>query len=251
MMKLESKSVYGPVWSRRFGWDLGVNLLPVNRKLCTFDCVYCQYGFTPALSNQTDGFPQAAQIIKEWEQRLAYAAALRISIYHTTVSGNGEPTMHPQFGKIIPDLVGWRDENAPQIKLAILSNGYRLHDPAIREAMHYFDEPIIKLDSAIPGKFQEINRPLGPFSMTQFLEDLKHCPRLILQTMFIKGWNDRQEDLQAWRRALSEIRPLAVQIYTVTRDTALPNLHPLAERDLFQIAEETAKLVGVPVHAFV
>src|SRR5574341_1343278 len=127
MMRLESKTVYGPVWSRRFGWDLGINLLPANRKLCTFDCVYCQYGFTPAFSNQIDGFPHLEQILEEWGEKLAYTAGLRVRIEHTTISGNGEPTMHPDFRRIVPELVRWRNKNAPRVKLAILSNGYRLH----------------------------------------------------------------------------------------------------------------------------
>jgi wyosine [tRNA(Phe)-imidazoG37] synthetase (radical SAM superfamily) len=251
MMQLERSAVYGPVKTRRFGWDLGINLLPIDRKVCTFDCVYCQYGATSPFVNERLDFPTLEQILSEWQRKIITCVELGIDIQHTTLSGNGEPTMHPQFNQVVPELVRWRDKNARQIRLAILSNGYRLHDPAVRSAMQLLDEPVVKLDSGIPEKFQKINKPLTKTSFIHFYQHLRECRGLIIQTMFIKGWNDGMEDLIAWQNALSMIRPIASQIYTVTRDTVVPGLTPLSAAELSRIAADATRVTGVPVRAFV
>jgi len=248
-MEVEKRIAYGPVRSRRFGWDIGINLLPIDGKLCTFDCVYCQYGLSPPLKNEKQYFPEASEIIDAWQKQIALALDKGIRINHTTVSGNGEPTMHPDFTRIIPQLVRWRDQHAPHIRLAILSNGYRIHDPAIRDALNYFDEPIVKLDSAIPETLEMMDRPLVPYSLAGFIEDLQKCERVIIQTMFLKGWNDQPRDILQWQNALLQIRPISVQIYTISRDTALPGLSALKEPELLRIAEDTSRLLNVPVRA--
>jgi len=249
-MQLERSVVYGPIKTRRFGWDIGLNLLPIHRKVCTFDCIYCQYGLTLPCRNDVFEFPTCDEILNEWKQKIIDCEQTGMEIRHTTISGNGEPTMHPQFNKIIPELIRWRDQNAPQIKVAILSNGYRIHDPAVRSTIEFLDEPIIKLDAAIPGKFQSINKPVAQISLIEFFKDLKKCRGLVIQTMFIKGWNDELEDLLAWRNALALISPIAVQIYTVTRDTAIRGLLPLSSMELSRIADDTARITGIPVRAF-
>ncbi|HEY4491333.1 MAG TPA: radical SAM protein [Acidobacteriota bacterium] len=251
MMDTEKSLVYGPLWTRRFGWDLGINLLPFDGKLCTFDCIYCQYGFTALSSNKHYLFPNSLQVILEWSEQLDACATKGIAVQHTTFSGNGEPTMHPYFAKLARQIARWRDENAPLVKLALLTNGYRLHDPRIREALNYFDEPIIKFDSGSPKKIFTINRPRFNWDPVTFVEDLKKCPNIILQTMFLKGWNDSPSDLRKWRNALEEIQPREVQIYTLERAPAFPHLRKLKEEKLFQIAEETSQLTGIPVEPFI
>src|SRR3989304_5237799 len=216
-MQLEKGLVYGPVYSRRFRWDLGINLLPLDRKLCTFNCLYCQYGSTLPFRNDGFRFPSATQIILEWCRKLDQCEANGIAIRHTTISGNGEPTMHPRFSSILSRLVRWRDQNVPQIKLALLTNGYRIHDPAVREALCLVEEPILKLDSAVAEQLREINRPLFPFALQQYIQDLKKCRRFIIQTMFLKGYNDTADDLDRWRQTLREIKPKEAKNITVTR----------------------------------
>jgi wyosine [tRNA(Phe)-imidazoG37] synthetase (radical SAM superfamily) len=250
-MQPETSPVYGPVKSRRFGWDLGINLLPAGCKLCTFDCIYCQYGKTPPPSNKAYVFPSSSEVISAWEKQLTDCEKKGIKIEHTTFSGNGESTMHPKFCEIVDQVVHWRDQNAPQIKLALLTNGFRIQSKKIRKAMETFDEAIVKLDSAVPEKFAKINRPLIDFSLTNFLLNLKKVHRPIIQTLFIKNWNDQHLDLVPWRDALFYIKPIAVQIYTVCRDTAVPGLDPLSEFELRKIAEETMRITGTPVHAYV
>ena len=251
MMELEKSIVYGPVNSRRFGWDLGINLLPIHRKLCTFDCIYCQYGYSPPLKNEEPEFPDASEIISEWQRKIQLARENGVIIFHTTFSGNGEPTMHPDFSRVVSKVVNWRNEHAPQIRLAILSNGYRLHDPEIRDAMQKIDEPIIKLDSANSEKINLINRPLSKYSLGKLIENLRKCGGVMIQSMFMKGWNDSRWDVLQWQNALLQIRPKSVQIYTLARPTPLAGLCPLGEGELLRIADETTRLLNIPVQAFV
>lgn len=249
-MELESRIAYGPVWSRRFGWDAGINLLPTERKLCTLDCLYCQYGYTPPLKNERFSFPLVSDVIREWESILEVSNRLGLAVRHTTFSGNGEPTMHPQFAELADRFIQSRNEHHPEIRLAAFSNGYRLHDPAIRHALLLFDEPVLKLDCVIPEKFQQLNRPCVPFALDDYIEILKQCKNVMIQTMFIHGWNDTSEDLNAWKNALKEIRPRFVQIYSVERDTALPGLRPLSRRQLIRIAAEATHALNLPVRAY-
>jgi wyosine [tRNA(Phe)-imidazoG37] synthetase (radical SAM superfamily) len=249
-MHLESELVYGPVYSRRFGWDLGINLLPFDRKLCTFDCIYCQYGFTRPIQSGEAYFPEPKEIIVQWSDAIQRCKFSGLKISHTTISGNGEPTMHPHFSEMISELIKWRNQNAPEFKLAVLSNGYRIHTGRIREALQLVDDPIIKLDSASPEKIKTINAPLFELDLHQFIEDLKKFDHIIIQTMFIKGLNDSPEDLQHWTAALKKIRPTEVQIYTVSRSTPVP-LTSLTKDELHSIADLTSAMVEVPVHAYV
>ncbi len=249
-MELEKSIVYGPMRSRRFGWDLGINLLPIGEKLCAFDCVYCQYGFTGPFRNEHFAFPSAADIIPAWNQQLHRAQRNGIDITHTTISGNGEPTMHPHFERLIPDLVSWRDKTFPFIRIALLSTGYRSGDPKIRSAMQMVEEPIVKFDTGDPEKWLKLNRPLVPLSLSELIENLKTFQRVILQTMFVKGWNDSREDLTLWRKCLNDIRPSAVQIYTIQRTPADPSLIPVDNGFLSKVSVETAQILGMKIDYF-
>lgn len=250
-MRLEQRTVYGPVWTRRFGWDLGINLLPTARKLCTFDCVYCQYGTTPGMF-RTKMLPDPDLVVAEWELQVKASQAAGMTLGHTTVSGNGEPTMHPHFVRFATSLVRWRDLRVPDMKLAVFTNGYRLHEPGVREALLLFDEPIVKLDSAEPDRWRAINHPMIPFSVERLIADLKQCNgKIMIQTMFLKGLNDSPSDIQKWKEALAEIRPREVQVYTVTRAPAHPEVQPVLDKELLAIAEEASRELNTPVHAFV
>ena len=249
-MQLEKSSVYGPIWSRRFGWDIGINLLPTDRKICSFNCVYCQYGFTGPLRNTHFAFPSAPDIIPALNQQILSCAKNGIQITHTTISGNGEPIMHPQFERFIPELISWRDKNFPFIKIALLSTGYRVKNSRIRAAMQMVDEPVVKFDTGDPGKWLKLNQPIVPFSFQEFVNDLKAFKRLILQTMFVKGWNDSADDLMLWRKCLKEIRPSSVQIYTIQRAPADPALTPVENEFLRKVSSETASILQMKIDYF-
>lgn len=249
-MQLESELVYGPVRSRRFGWDVGINLLPANRKLCTFDCVYCQYGFIGHGTAGVVSFPDTDSVIRDWEQKLRECQDQGIRIRHTTIAGNGEPTMHPEFAYLAERLVRWRNENAPYVRLAVLSNGYRIHLPEIRYALGLINEPVLKLDAGDPAKLRQINQPISRFDLQEYIQNLKKCSHLILQSMFLRGWNDNPEDLKLWMQAVTEAQPDSVQIYTLDRDPAMPGLTPLSNEQLLFISREASLCTGIPVHAY-
>lgn len=250
IMKPESDVVYGPVRSRRFGWDLGINLLPAKRKLCTFDCVYCQYGFSGHGREGVAHFPDAETVLASWQQRLSECESVSMRIRHTTVAGNGEPTMHPEFSAIAQRMVRWRNENAPYIRLAVLSNGYRIHLPEIRYALGLFEEPILKLDSGDQTKLLRINQPLIRFDLDSYIANLKRIQRFTLQSMFLKGWNDGAGDLTLWISAIRSAQPESVQIYTLDRTPAMPGLQPLSGEELHKIARDATIATGIPVHAY-
>lgn len=250
MTTLEADIIYGPVRSRRFGWDVGINLLPPRRKLCTYDCVYCQYGFTGHGSEGVVRFPDTQSVLKGWQERLTECEKIGMRIRHTTIAGNGEPTMHPEFAYLAERLIHWRNENAPWIRLAVLSNGYRIHLSEIRHALGLFEEPVLKLDAGDSEKLDQINQPLVRIDFASYLENLKKCRHVILQTMFLKGWNDSPQDLASWMKAIAEVHPESVQIYTLDRNPAMPGLQRLSNEELQKIARDASLFSGVPVHAY-
>ena len=246
-MELESQIIYGPIWTRRFGWDIGVNLLPLTHKLCTFDCIYCQYG--SLCFDRKAQFPSVTEVINELSVAWETCTHTTSENLHITLAGNGEPTMHPHFSEIATKIREWRDCTAPDLHLAVLSNGYRIHQAEIRKAMTLFDEPIVKLDCANIEKINSVNRPIFRFHLEQFIEDLKKCDHVIIQTMFVKGYNDGPDDLRQWMEALKVIQPSEVQIYTISRTPPIP-ISPISNRELQSIANVTSTLIGVPVHAY-
>src|SRR5262249_4835627 len=152
-----------------------------NRKLCTFDCLYCQYGFNSESKPKKSIFPKVEEILSAWKEKIQAAHQNGIIITHTTLSGNGEPTMHPHFVRMIAKIVDWRNQNAPEMKLALLSNGYRLNNKEIRSAIQELDEAYIKLDSAIPEKLNLINRPITSYCLPKLIKNLQKCGNIMIQ----------------------------------------------------------------------
>ena len=190
-------------------------------------------------------------VVAEWELQVRASQAAGMRLLHTTVSGNGEPTMHPQFAEFAVRLIRWRNVRAPDMKLAVLTNGYRLHEPKIREALLLFDEPIVKLDAVEPERWRAINQPLIPLSVDRLVATLKECNgAVMIQSMFVKDVNDTPADIRKWKEALAEIRPREIQVYTVTRAPAHPDVQPVPDNQLIAIAEDAAKELNTPVHAF-
>jgi wyosine [tRNA(Phe)-imidazoG37] synthetase (radical SAM superfamily) len=246
-MKLENRIVYGPVLSRRFGWDLGINLLPVTRKLCCFDCIYCQYGFTPASRETDPSFPSASDLLSAWSREFSAAAARNILIEHATISGNGEPAMHPDFAGVVRTFIGWRDRHYPNVKIAILTTGYRLEEPDIRSAMALLDQVIVKLDAGSEDTWRRIDRPRSGQSFHVMKSHFKNVEHLIIQSMFLKGWNDQPAEIESWISALREIGPKSAQIYTLDRKPAMTGLQPVGHRFLVDLAARASAELDIPV----
>lgn len=239
-IQLQSEIIYGPINSRRLGNSLGINFSPLA-KVCSFDCVYCQYGKTKIkhfLPFDVCSLVQPEQISKDLVSRLKSG----IKYDYITFSGNGETTLHPQFQEIVSIVKGLRDRLAPQSKLALLSNGSTLGSDNVLRALDLLDFPIIKLDAGDQETFQKINRPHSLISFEDLVFNLKKAKRIVLQSMFVAGEveNCSEDCLKSWLETVREINPQSVQIYSLDRP-ASKGLKAVPKEKLKQIAFKLTK----------
>lgn len=233
--------IYGPIRSRRLGVSLGVNLMPIAAKLCTFDCVYCECGWNqPILHPQ---LPTREQVRKELGSQLS---VLNHQLDVITFSGNGEPTMHPDFFGIIQDTCTLRDKYCPQAKVSVLSNSTQLGRSDVVEALKLCDNRILKLDSAVDATMRLIDRPVNPhLTVSQLMKWLQQFDGdFTLQTCFLRGKNQNliidnttPEELQAWYQAVDRLAPKQVMIYVIDRATPLKTLEKIPAIEMHQIAQ--------------
>lgn len=246
--------VYGPVRSRRLGWSLGINVFPPGRKICNFNCAYCQYGWT--CEGETAVRPD------EWPAPVAIADAVRAALTtlqaghrrvdRLTLAGNGEPTLHPRFGEIVERLRVVRDEIAPRISLAVLSNAGTLERSAVVKALRRVDAAYLKLDTADADLFRRLNG--GSAGLPRILEALCTIPHVTIQSLFTRDAaqrvdNTTPEAIQRWLGALKVIRPEAVHVYTIDRAPAWSALEKVPRPELEAIAARV-KAAGIPVMVF-
>jgi wyosine [tRNA(Phe)-imidazoG37] synthetase (radical SAM superfamily) len=256
MLPLQEGIVYGPVRSRRLGYSLGVNILPRHAKLCTFNCSYCQYGWTrrPTALGVTDGepWPAPASIGKAVGQRLQRLLAQGERVDRITLAGNGEPTLHPQFLDVLAALRETRDAIAPALPLAILSNSSTLEQPTVVEALNRLDERYMKLDAGEAALFRRVNAAQVPFE--RVLDGLRRLDNIVVQSMFVKdrlGRIDNTTDLAVahWIAALQGVAPRAVHVYTIDRAPAWPYLQPITAARLEEIGRR-ARAAGLAAEVF-
>lgn len=252
-MFLFDNIIFGPVKSRRLGVSLGVNLLPVDAKICSFDCIYCECGFNTTM--QESPLPTREQVYVTLEAKLQEMAAANELPDVITFAGNGEPTLHAQFEGIIDDTIVLRDRYCPQAKVSVLSNSTRMHKPAIFRALQRVDNNILKFDSAIDKTVQRLDRPVAKlFSVEWQLQQFKKFDgNLIIQTLFLRGKltdgiidNTTEEEVTAWLEALKVIHPKQVMIYSIDRETPTKELEKVPVETLQEIAER-ARAVGLEV----
>ncbi len=237
--------VFGPVFSRRLGVSLGVNLLPLDNKYCNFNCVYCECGWTDnkqgkmILAKRENLKQQLAEKLKEIQGTVNEPDAI-------TFAGNGEPTIHPQFAGIIDDTIELRDKYAPNAAISILSNATMLDRPKVAEALRKVDKNIQKLDSGIEGTFKAINQALGDKSLGSIVEGLLGFDgKLIIQTLFMRGVynganidNTTDKEIEAWLGIVKEVNPEYVMLYPIERGTAAENIEKIDLRELREIADK-------------
>lgn len=235
--------VYGPIKSRRLGNSLGVNLLPRHGKICSFDCVYCECGWNKDWRGDTK-LPSKEAFRAALQWKLMECKDQGISVDTITFSGNGEPTIHPDFPEIIDITLELRAALFPSAKVSVLSNATQLHRDGIKEALAKVDNPILKIDSAIDAYAKMIDRPQGEYSVAKVLEQLEWFKGdFILQTMFLKGVIDGQQvdytsdEISApWVEMVLKLRPRQVMIYTLDRVPPLQSLEKVPVGRMEQIA---------------
>jgi wyosine [tRNA(Phe)-imidazoG37] synthetase (radical SAM superfamily) len=248
-MSLHDGVIYGPIISRRFGVSLGINLLPAGRKVCSFNCVYCQYSWTEPLRSVDH---------LDWPAPRAVAAAVAAEIVRLrqsgtaidqlTIAGHGEPTLHPNFDDVVTALVEVRDAHPPRIPIAILSNSTGVHLPAVRAALEQLDERNMKLDAGRQRELRQVNAASAP--VEQIVAGLAALRDVCIQAMFVREASGRidnttPEAIDAWVAALDQIRPRSVQLYTIARAPALETLEAVPAAALHAIAARV-RAIGLP-----
>ena len=243
--------IFGPVKSRRLGVSLGINLLPVNRKVCNFNCIYCECGWTTKGDAKGEKLPSRKAVYDALEAKLASMKERGEAPDVITYAGNGEPTMHPEFPGIIDDSILLRDKYFPDAKITVLSNSTAITNPAIKNALLKADSNILKLDSALDETIRIHNQPNMNIRADELIKNLQQFNgRLIIQTLFLRGtFNGRKidnttpEEIGAWLKAIEKIKPEEVMIYTISRDTQEGgDLKKVPVADLRQIASLVNKL---------
>ncbi len=247
---LFDKIIFGPVSSRRLGVSLGVNLLPTNLKVCSFDCIYCECGLNPKGKTAKAELPERNTVKEKLEKVLNKMVNENRLPDVITFAGNGEPTLHPEFDNIIDDTIELRNKFAPKAKIAVLSNSSRISNNRVFNALLKVDDNILKLDSGIEETIKLLDRPVGNFSLEKLVADLKKFDgQLKIQTLFVKGHhnektidNTTEKEVTEWLKLIEEIKPEEVMIYTIARNTPIKTLEKIEIDKLNEIAKHVEKL---------
>ena len=242
-------TIFGPIHSRRLGSSLGVNLSPNDGKVCSFDCVYCEAGYNSQGAGTT-GLPKREKVSQELEEKLKSMIEAGEHLDVITFSGNGEPTLHPQFAEIIDDTIALRDKYFPQVKISVLCNSTRLGDESVVAALRKVDNNILKLDSAITSTMRLIDQPASPsFTSEGVIEQIaQFSGQCVVQTMFLRGEHDGKnidnttpEEVEALIKAYKRISPRQVMIYSIDRKTPEQRLEKVLREELEAIASQMCR----------
>lgn len=232
---LREEVVFGPIHSRRLGSSLGINLLPEKGKICNFDCIYCECGWNSDGRGDTV-LPTAARVREALEKKLKEVVAEGIAIDSITFSGDGEPTLNPEFPQIVDDTIALRDKYIPKAKVSVLSNATRVHIPEIFNALRKIDKPILKIDAPTNEKIAIINRPAPGYDVARVVEALRGFKGdFILQTMFLRteGFDSsKPEMLDKWMKIVRDLRPREIMVYTIDRPTPASGLQKFSVEEM-------------------
>lgn len=248
--------IFGPIHSRRLGVSLGINLMPADGKVCTFDCIYCECGFN-ADHRPTLPRPTREEVAAALEAKLKEMAENGPKPDVLTFAGNGEPTAHPHFAEIIDDTIRLRDKYCPQAKVSVLSNSTMLHHKQVHEALMRVDNNILKLDTVSIEYIKKVDRPQQPnYNVEDIIESLSAFKgHVIIQTMFMKGQADgvdmsnlKEEYIEPWLKAVERIKPMEVMVYTIDRETPAKGLLKATHEELDGIRDRVTAM-GIPCTA--
>jgi wyosine [tRNA(Phe)-imidazoG37] synthetase (radical SAM superfamily) len=263
---LRESFIFGPVQSRRLGISLGINILPIEKKICNYNCVYCECGW----NNQSDleisdtkiKFPQRLEIAEQLKLKLTDIVNHNESIDVITFSGNGEPTLHPDFLGIIEDTISIRNDLFPSAKISVLSNATNLQKQSVIDALLKVDNPILKLDSANILTLQNINLPkiknefgvMGKqitrkITVEKIADGMKKFDgNFIMQIMFLRGENDYKifdnttdDEINSLIKIMKLTNPRQVMIYPIDRETPSKSLIKLNSDEMKSIADKISK----------
>ncbi len=251
---LFDSGIFGPINSRRFGKSLGLNLLPSDKKLCNYNCVYCECGITD-LTDKNYSMTELEPMLTALKERLE---ANPDELDYITLAGNGEPTLHPYFGEFVAELSDIRNAYAPKCKIALLTNATTIDKMTVKGAIKYIDEVQFKLDAGSQAVFERINKPVGIVNLRDIVEKLsKQTIDVVIQSMFVRGEvngesinNTSFEEVKQWIGHLNKIEPQRVVMYSLDRDTAYKGLEKIDLKELEVIAQRVRLEVGCEVEVF-
>ena len=247
-------TIFGPIHSRRLGSSLGVNLMPNDGKICSFDCLYCEAGYN-AQGPGTTGLPPRAEVARLLEEKLKSLKEAGAPLDVITFSGNGEPTLHPDFAGVVDDTIALRDKYFPDVKISVLTNSTRIAMPDVAAALSRVDNNILKLDSAFDETARLLDRPAPGYTIAKTIDGLrKFGSQGIIQTMFTRGEHDgiaidntTDAEVDALIEAYRTIGPREVMIYTIDRPTPETTLRRIPRPELDAIADRIRRATGIPV----
>ncbi len=243
--------IFGPVHSRRLGISLGINLLPADGKVCSFDCIYCECGFNedhrPSLP-----LPTRQEVARQLEAKLQQMKSAGQLPDVLTFAGNGEPTCHPHFPEIIDDTIVLRDRYCPQAKVSVLSNSTLIHNQRVHDALMKVDNNILKLDTVDLDYIKKVDHPAGNYNIERIVECMKAFRgHIIIQTIFFHGpgvSNLSEHYVGPWLDTVKEIAPSQAMIYTIDRETPTPTLTKATHEELDAIRDRVIA-AGIPCQA--
>jgi wyosine [tRNA(Phe)-imidazoG37] synthetase (radical SAM superfamily) len=251
-LKLQEGVIYGPIKSRRLGASLGINLLPTTYKLCPFNCIYCQYGWTLAHTDDASKYVNDLPTMNELEESLESWLRRGQNINYITFSGNGEPCLYPRFDQMVEVASELRNKYVPRARLAVLSNSACLGRSNVIEGLKQLDKRIMKLDCGSEEAFQKINRPHKNIKYKEIVENLKNLDDIIIQSVFMDGEanNLENEEIEKWIERLDYIKPREVQIYSIDRPSADQTLKLVGKEKLNEIAQKAQEATRISVRVF-
>ena len=249
--------VFGPIKSRRFGVSLGINLLPLHGKLCSFNCIYCECGLNENYKKEKQKLFTAEEIALSLRSRFVALKSGGLNPDNITFAGNGEPTLHPEFEAIIDNALSLRDEFFPKAKITVLSNATRLDRENVKKALLKIDNNVLKLDAGTNATFQAINRPNNTITLEKVIDGLKSFGgNLTIQTMLIRGDvegklvdNTTKAELALWLKHIEEIKPKLVMLYPIDRQTPYNTLEKVPEAE-FQALAARIEALGINAEVF-
>lgn len=242
--------VFGPIHSRRLGISLGMNLLPYDGKVCSFNCIYCECGYNEDGRTKTE-LPNRKNVKAALEHKLLKLKEENVNIDVITFAGNGEPTLHPHFAEIIDDTIELRNKYVPEAKVSVLSNAMHIGKESVFNALKKVENNILKLDSANIETVRLIDQPNSPtYNIEKQIEFFKKFEgNFILQTMFVRGShngkivdNTTEEEVNGWLDIIKMTHPKEVMIYTIDRETPEKNLEKVSLQELKHIGEKVEQL---------
>ena len=247
--------IFGPVHSRRLGISLGINLLPADGKVCSFDCIYCEFGFNED-HRPTLPMPTRQEVVLKLEAKLQEMTTHGQLPDVLTFAGNGEPTCHPHFAEIIDDVILLRNQYCPCAKVSVLSNSTMIHRPQVHDALMRVDNNILKLDTVDPAYIKKVDHPNGTYDLPQIIERMKAFHgHIIIQTLFMRGQcqgesvdNTSEAYVAPWLEVVKQIKPQQVMVYTIDRETPAQGLEK-ASREQLDAIRDRVIAAGIPCSA--